>query len=70
MRARTGERGFALSLELAIDFWKRGACLVDVPTRWRGRTAGESKFRVRRAFAAYGRQMLRALKRPADPISP
>lgn len=62
LEAATREPGFALSLELALFFWSRGARLAEVPTRWRGRTAGKSKFRVRRAFAAYGRQVLRALK--------
>lgn len=59
------ERGFAVSLELTIEFWRRRLRICDVPTAWRGRVAGESKFRVRRAVAAYGRQVCRAIRHAA-----
>ena len=38
------EAGFACSMEIAIKAFLRGAKIAEVPTVWRGRTAGKSKF--------------------------
>ena len=38
------EAGFACSMEIAIKAFFRGAKIAEVPTVWRGRTAGKSKF--------------------------
>lgn len=54
------ENGFALSMELAIRFWQRGCKIIDVPTVWKGRAVGKSKFKFRRAFLSYGRLLRKA----------
>ncbi len=56
-KIKTREEGFALSLELALKFWRRGYKITDVPTYWKGRVAGKSKFRFGSAFISYGRQI-------------
>ena len=38
------EAGFACSMEIAIKAFLRDAKIAEVPTVWRGRTAGKSKF--------------------------
>ncbi|MFH1903657.1 MAG: glycosyltransferase family 2 protein [Candidatus Omnitrophota bacterium] len=61
LKMKTEEKGFALSMELAIKFWRQGCRITDVPTIWKGRVAGKSKFKFRRAFISYGRQIIRVL---------
>ncbi|MCX5641695.1 MAG: glycosyltransferase family 2 protein [Candidatus Omnitrophica bacterium] len=51
----TEEEGFALSAELAIKLWQQGCKIIDVPTVWKGRAAGKSKFKFHWAFRSYGR---------------
>jgi glycosyltransferase involved in cell wall biosynthesis len=41
------EAGFELALELTIKAWLLGLRIEEVPTTWRDRTAGESRFRLR-----------------------
>jgi hypothetical protein len=60
LAAKTEENGFALSLELAIKFWQMDCKIIDVPTVWKGRKTGKSKFKFRRAFFSYGRLLSRA----------
>ena len=60
LATKTEEEGFALSAELAIKFWRDGYKIIDVPTVWKGRETGESKFKFRRAFRSYGRLLRRA----------
>ncbi len=57
LKIQTEEKGFALSMELAIKFWRNGYKIIDIPTIWKGRTAGKSKFKLGRAFLSYGRQI-------------
>ena len=59
LKMRTEEKGFALSMELTIKFWQNGYKIIDVPTVWKGRTAGKSKFKFHRAFRSYGRLLRR-----------
>lgn len=59
LKMQTTEGGFVLSLELAINFWKKGYKIIDVPTLWKGRRKGKSKFKFRRALFSYGRQIKR-----------
>ncbi|MFH0795607.1 MAG: glycosyltransferase family 2 protein [Candidatus Omnitrophota bacterium] len=58
LKMKPREKGFALSLELAVNFWKKGYKIVDVPTLWKSRIKGHSKFKFRRAFFSYGRQII------------
>jgi len=63
LNIKTDEKGFALSMELALKFWRGGYKITDVPTHWKGRVAGKSKFKFGRAFISYGRQCLNILRR-------
>ena len=38
--------GFELSLEILVKSYLRGCRIIELPTTWRGRTQGESKFRM------------------------
>lgn len=38
--------GFELSLEILVKCYLRGCRIVELPTTWRGRTQGESRFRM------------------------
>jgi len=38
--------GFELSLEITVKAFLGGCRIVEIPTTWRGRTQGESRFRV------------------------
>ena len=40
------EAGFASSMEITVKAFLRGAKIAEVPTVWRGRTAGKSKFSI------------------------
>ena len=62
LKMRTTEKEFALSLELAINFWKKGYKIIDVPTLWKGRIKGKSKFKFRRALFSYGWQIIHLCK--------
>lgn len=58
-----GESSFALALELTVKAHWRGWRLAEVPTTWRDRTAGQSRFRLWAWLPHYLRWYLRALKR-------
>ena len=47
------EAGFACSMEIAIKAFFRGAKITEVPTVWRGRTAGKSKFSLLKGCKGY-----------------
>jgi glycosyltransferase involved in cell wall biosynthesis len=53
--------GFALALELTLKAHWRGWRLAEVPTTWRDRTAGQSRFRVFAWLPHYLRWYFRAL---------
>ncbi|HVP54669.1 MAG TPA: glycosyltransferase [Candidatus Eisenbacteria bacterium] len=38
--------GFELSLEILVKAYLRGCRIIELPTTWRGRTQGESRFRM------------------------
>jgi glycosyltransferase involved in cell wall biosynthesis len=44
------EKGFAVSMEAALRFYHSGCSICDVPTIWRGREKGKSKFKISRTF--------------------
>jgi len=54
------EKGFAISMEAALQFITGGYKVVDVPTVWYGRKKGKSKFRISRTWP-YFRLYLKAL---------
>ena len=56
-----GEVSFAVVLELTLKAHWRGWKLAEVPTTWRDRTAGESRFRLWKWLPHYLRWYLRAL---------
>jgi glycosyltransferase involved in cell wall biosynthesis len=58
-----GEVSFALALELTLKAHWRGWRLAEVPTTWRDRTAGESRFRLWAWLPHYLRWYLRAIAR-------
>jgi len=58
-----GEASFALALELTLKAHWRGWRLAEVPTTWRDRTAGQSRFRLWAWLPHYLRWYLRALAR-------
>jgi glycosyltransferase involved in cell wall biosynthesis len=45
--------GFELALELTAKGFRRGVRIAEVPTTWRDRTAGESRFRLSRWLPRY-----------------
>ncbi len=47
------EGGFELALELTAKAHRHGAAIAEVPTTWRDRTAGESRFRLARWLPKY-----------------
>jgi dolichol-phosphate mannosyltransferase len=57
------QAGFALALELTLKAHWRGWRLAEVPTTWRDRTAGQSRFRLWAWLPHYLRWYVRALGR-------
>lgn len=55
------EAGFASSMEIAVKAFVKGYRITEVPTRWRGRTKGKSKFRVLKVYKDYLRWYVWAL---------
>ncbi|SRR5208337_632213 len=45
--------GFELALELTAKPFRRGVKIAEVPTTWRDRTAGTSRFRLRQWLPKY-----------------
>jgi len=58
-----GTVSFALALELTLKAHWRGWRVAEVPTVWRDRTAGQSRFRLWAWLPHYLKWYLRALKR-------
>jgi dolichol-phosphate mannosyltransferase len=56
------EAGFELALELTVKATLAGRRVAEVPTTWRDRTAGESRFRLRQWLPHYLRWYLAALR--------
>jgi dolichol-phosphate mannosyltransferase len=47
--------GFEVGLELSVKAYLQGRRLGEVPTTWRERSSGESKFNVRKWLPSYMR---------------
>jgi glycosyltransferase involved in cell wall biosynthesis len=67
--------GFELGLELTVKAQRLGMPVAEVPTIWRDRTAGESRFRLMRWLPHYLRWYgfalnTRLLRRPGRPTVP
>src|ERR1051326_7129896 len=58
-----GEASFAVALELTLKAHWRGWRIAEVPTLWRDRTAGQSRFRLWAWLPHYLRWYLRALRK-------
>ena len=54
--------GFELGIELTLKAHLRGLSIAEVPARWTHRTAGESRFRLRKWLPKYIHWYLYALK--------
>ncbi|QDU21063.1 glycosyltransferase [Urbifossiella limnaea] len=46
--------GFELALELTAKAFRRGARIAELPTTWRDRVAGESRFNLKKWLPKYG----------------
>ena len=64
------EAGFELALELTVKATLAGRRVAEVPTTWRDRTAGESRFRLRQWLPHYLRWYLAALRGRVRPRPP
>ena len=56
------EAGFELAIELSVKATLQGRHLAEVPTTWRDRTGGESRFRLRKWLPHYLRWYLLAFR--------
>jgi hypothetical protein len=59
--------GFELAFELTLKAWQAGKQIHEVPTTWRQRTAGESRFNLRKWFPLYARLWGDALRHGLAP---
>ena len=57
--------GFELSLEITVKAFLAGYCITEVPTTWRDRTAGESRFKLWNWLPRYLRWYFHAFRRKA-----
>jgi glycosyltransferase involved in cell wall biosynthesis len=53
--------GFELAFEITLKAWMSGARIAEVPTTWRDRVRGKSRFAFRRWLPLYARLWARAL---------
>ncbi|QDU40588.1 Undecaprenyl-phosphate mannosyltransferase [Maioricimonas rarisocia] len=58
------EHGFEIALELTAKAFRRGVVITEVPTIWRDRDAGESRFRLLKWLPHYLRWYWYALRGP------
>ncbi len=54
--------GFEVGFELTLKAWMAGERIAEVPATWRDRTAGTSRFDLRRWLPRYARLWARALR--------
>lgn len=54
--------GFEVGFEITMKAWMAGARIAEVPSTWRDRTAGTSRFDLRKWLPLYGRLWLQALR--------
>ncbi len=55
------EAGFASSLEICVKAFLKGYRIAEVPTTWKGRTAGKSSFKMLKVARSYFRWYLWAI---------
>lgn len=53
--------GFEVAFEITLEAWRRGRRIAEVPSVWRAREAGASRFRLVRWLPRYARLWARAL---------
>lgn len=53
--------GFEVAMEITVKAFRQGLKIVEMPTTWRDRSAGESKFKLREWLPSYLRWYLYAL---------
>ncbi len=61
--------GFEISLEILLRLYFHGYRIAEVPTHWRGRTIGLSKFKIAERTPKYGRLYLFALSKQLEKIT-
>ena len=75
VRVRNGG-GVEVSMEIAIQMFLKGAKITEIPTSWKGREVGESKFKIVQRMPRYWRiyfwsiknSLMKSLKLPFDSI--
>ena len=53
--------GFEIGFEITVKAWMAGRKVVEVPSTWRDREAGESRFALRKWLPRYARLWARAM---------
>lgn len=61
--------GFELNLEITVKAFLAGYCIMEIPTTWRDRTAGESRFRLWAWLPSYLKWYLYAFRPAAAALS-
>lgn len=59
--ALDGAGGFEVAFEITLEAWRRGRRIAEVPSVWREREAGASRFRLLRWLPRYARLWARAM---------
>jgi hypothetical protein len=59
------QAGFELALEITLKAWQAGQPVVEVPTTWTDRVAGESRFALKKWLPHYPRLWAQAMKHGA-----
>jgi dolichol-phosphate mannosyltransferase len=54
--------GFEVGFEITLKAWMAGARIAEVPSTWRDRVAGESRFNLRKWLPLYARLWVRAMQ--------
>jgi hypothetical protein len=58
----SGHRRIRGGFRIAVKAWMAGRRIAEVPSTWRDRVAGESRFDLRRWLPTYGRLWLAAMR--------
>lgn len=61
VRVRNGA-GVEISMEITLQAFFKGAKITEIPTYWKGRTAGQSKFKILQRSPKYARIFLWSIK--------
>lgn len=54
--------GVEVSMEIFLELYKLNARMTEIPTHWKGRVVGDSKFHILERFSKYGRLIFRAIQ--------